>query len=122
MHCRHCGQQVEAIAAFCPHCGVRPLKSNNYCQACGAATTPEQEMCTSCGSMLKTHRLATEEDAPGLAKAVSCCFPIVGLILYFVWQNERPRAAKAVCQWAVLGVILGSFLYLVSMCAGYTLY
>ena len=57
---------------------------------------------------------------PGLAKAVSCCFPIVGLILYFVWQNERPRAAKAVCQWAVLGVILGSFLYLVSMCAGYT--
>ena len=54
-----------------------------------------------------------------LAKAVSCCFPIVGLILYFVWQNERPRAAKAVCQWAVLGVILGSFLYLVSMCAGY---
>ena len=40
-------------------------------------------------------------------KIVSFCFPIVGLILYFVKKNDQPVAAKQACTFGLIGFILG---------------
>ncbi|MFP4078832.1 MAG: hypothetical protein ACLFUQ_06790 [Candidatus Izemoplasmataceae bacterium] len=36
--------------------------------------------------------------------------PIIGLILYFVWLEERPRIAKAVGAGALASVVVGLLL------------
>ncbi len=37
-------------------------------------------------------------------------FPIVGLILYLVWQKEKPGPAKSAGKGALIGVIIGAIL------------
>lgn len=36
-------------------------------------------------------------------KIASCCFPLLGAILYFVWKDSKPEAAKDVCKFALIG-------------------
>lgn len=121
MYCRECGKHVSEKAEICTGCGVRPLNSTNYCQSCGTETKAEQELCTKCGTRLKTSKAGTAvaEDKPsGLVNLAACCFPLVGLILYFVWKNEKPQSAKSVCKWAVIGFVSGIILYIISFAIG----
>lgn len=110
MYCRECGAQISVNAKICANCGVRPLNSANFCNACGSETKEEQEMCINCGTRLKTRNNA--HDTPSIfANVAACCFPLVGLILYFVWKEEKPKSASAVCKWAIIGFVLGFILY-----------
>ena len=38
-------------------------------------------------------------------KIASCCFPIVGLLLYFIWKEDKPVASKEVGKFALIGVV-----------------
>ena len=40
-------------------------------------------------------------------KIVSFCFPIVGLIFYFMKKEKEPIAAKQACTFGLIGFILG---------------
>jgi hypothetical protein len=42
----------------------------------------------------------------------------VGIILYFVWKDSKPKASKDVCIWAVIGFAIGIIGYIVAMVAG----
>lgn len=120
MYCRECGTEIHDYADFCTNCGVRPLNSTNYCQSCGAQTTAAQEMCTKCGKRLNViGRAAGSNDTPsGLLNLAVCCFPIIGLILYFLWKDEKPKTANSVCKWAIIGFILGIVLYIAGIALG----
>jgi hypothetical protein len=37
----------------------------------------------------------------------------VGIILYFIWKDEKPRSAKSVCIWALVGFFIVPALYFV---------
>ncbi len=37
---------------------------------------------------------------------LGCCFPIVGLILFLVWKDDKPKNAKSAGVGALMGVIL----------------
>lgn len=118
MYCRECGSQVNEKAEICLNCGTRPLNGTNFCQNCGAETSSEQEICTKCGVKL-IKKVSSKEDNPTvLLKAVSCCFPIVGVILYFIWKDEKPLSAKSVCTWAIVGFAAGAVLYLLAFIFG----
>ncbi len=79
MYCRNCGEQISEQAEICIHCGVRAKN-------------------------------ASVEDKPnwGVNLITLCCVPLVGLIIFFVWKNEKPVAAKSALMFFFinLGVII----------------
>ena len=118
MYCRECGNGVKDNADICTNCGVRPLNSTNYCQSCGTKTNEKQELCVNCGVGLHS-AISSPNDKPSvLLNLAVCCFPLVGIILYFVWKNEKPKSAKSVCLWAIIGTALGVVLYIIAFVLG----
>lgn len=44
---------------------------------------------------------------------LGCCIPIVGLILFLVWKDQKPKTAKAAGIGALVSVILAVLYYVV---------
>jgi len=59
-----------------------------------------------------------QQGADTIVKGLSCCFPIVGIILYFIWKDSKPQAAKDVCNFALIGFGIGIALNVISMVLG----
>lgn len=97
MYCKNCGQQIDDNADFCTHCGNRTRESNSQ-------------------------QVYTEKvDNPShLAGVASCCFPIVGLILYFLWRDEKPESAKLVCYWMIGGIVAWVIFYILMFLVGFS--
>ena len=83
--CRNCGNQLADQAAFCPNCGT----------AQNAAPAPVDKGGFWWG-------------------ALGCCVPIVGLILFLVWKDTKPKTAKAAGKGALISVILGVVFYVLT--------
>lgn len=83
MYCKNCGNILDDKAVICPRCGVA---QNNY--YAGPTVDPN--------------------DAPNAGFAVLGFFiPIVGLILFLLWQNTSPLKAKSCGKGALIGFIFG---------------
>ena len=79
MYCAKCGQPIANRATICAHCGYQLVKS------------PENA-----------------EDKSSIAFAILGFFiPIVGLILFLVFHNEKPKTAKSAGKGALAGFITG---------------
>ena len=88
MFCKNCGAEIDDKAVVCPKCGVAVGNIN-------------------------VQKVATD-DAPNTGFMVlSFFFPLIGLILYLVWQNESPLKAKSCGKGALIGFIVGVVLGLV---------
>lgn len=44
---------------------------------------------------------------------LGCCIPIVGLVLFLVWKDSKPKTAKAAGIGALVSVILGVLYYII---------
>lgn len=44
---------------------------------------------------------------------LGCCIPVVGLVLFLVWKDQKPKTAKAAGIGALVSVILGVLYYIV---------
>ena len=87
--CRNCGQQIDDRAAFCPHCGV-------------AQENKPQVV-----------------DNGGFGWGVlGCCIPIVGLVLFLVWKDTKPKTAKAGGIGALVSVGIGILYYILMFAVG----
>ena len=79
MFCKNCGKGIDDNAYVCPHCGVKTEKNN--------------------------------ADADSGSKAgwgvLSFLIPLVGLILFLVWREERPNTANVCGKCALASVIVG---------------
>ena len=42
---------------------------------------------------------------------LGCCIPVVGLVLFMVWRDEKPKTAKAAGIGALVSVILTILIY-----------
>jgi len=101
----------------------QPIKAQDekYCSSCGAAIKKEAEICPKCGvrqSSAGIPKEVSEEGADFLSKAASCCVPIVGLVLFFVWKDSKPKASKDVCKWAIIGIAISVVGYIIVMALG----
>ena len=92
-YCKNCGQSIDDKAVICPHCGV------------------SQET-----------RHDVVDDGVFLWGLLGCCIPIVGLILYLVWKNERPRTAKAAGIGALVRVCIGILYYIAVIAIGVSMF
>lgn len=79
-----------------------------YCSHCGAEIEDEAIVCVKCGcSVANTNRAIENPNESTTAYTILGFFiPIIGLILFFLWQNEYPRRAKAAGKGALISIIL----------------
>lgn len=83
MFCKNCGKEINNRAVICPHCGVA------------------QE------------QLSTFEDSGSFGWGIlGFCLPVVGLILYLVWKDSKPKTSKKAGIGALVSVILAVLLYI----------
>ena len=94
-YCRNCGAQIGDDTVFCPRCGTRVKEYVAYRQ-------PQYN-----------------DDTGSFGWAVLGFFvPVVGLILYLVWKDTKPRTAATAGKGALCSVIIEFVLFLLIMCAG----
>lgn len=90
--CKNCGQEIDDKAVICPKCGV------------AQETKPE----------------VVDNGGFGWG-LLGCCIPIVGLILFLVWKDTKPKTAKAAGIGALVCVILLIIYYIAVFAIGVSL-
>lgn len=77
-----------------------------YCNHCGRELLDEAVICPGCGcAVARSGTNEVDENSTGL-NVLSFFFPIVGLILYIVYNEKLPTKAKGVGKWALIGFII----------------
>ncbi|MDD2575001.1 MAG: zinc ribbon domain-containing protein [Acholeplasmataceae bacterium] len=100
----------------------------NYCNHCGEKVNPGQEFCFNCGSELKkqgeqsqqtgqyyqkpSNSQSQDSGSPGWG-ILGFCIPLVGLILWIVWKDDRPRDAKSAGVGALISVLVTGLMYII---------
>ena len=75
-----------------------------FCKYCGAQIDDNAVVCTSCGSAQNTAPAVVDKGGFGWG-ALGCCIPIVGLILFLVWKDTKPKTSKAAGIGALVSTI-----------------
>lgn len=89
MKCKNCGMDILNNANFCTNCGTKVDNNIEYNQ-------PSQN---------------NEGSTIGWG-VLGFFFPLVGLILFFVFKKDRPKASKTSGIGALIGFILGTVLFI----------
>lgn len=53
-----------------------------------------------------TNMTNTNDKGGFLWGLLGCCIPLVGLILFLVWKDNKPKTAKAAGIGAIVGVVV----------------
>lgn len=93
-YCAKCGSEVSQFAAQCPDCGAPQNNMQN-------------------GNNNQYQRNMQPDNGGFLWGLLGFCIPVVGLILFLVWNNERPKTAKAAGIGAIVSVIATVLFYIV---------
>lgn len=119
-YCPQCGAQLENDARFCPGCGAKLDNGNTSNQTTDQVNqyAPYQAM----PNQNASYQAAPNQDDGGAGwKVLSFFIPLVGLILFLVWNNEAPRKAKACGKWALIGFITGIVISVLAYCASFSI-
>ena len=83
-----------------------------YCKNCGNFVDENAYACSQCGA-IQSNTPATVDNGGFGWGLLGCCIPVVGLILYLVWKDSKPKTAKAAGKGALISVIVGVVFYIV---------
>jgi len=134
--CSKCGNNLYGNKTKCPFCG-EPINSSSSARA-----TSSRSSSSPSGNKLNsssynnndntyngynnnnqsqpntTYRKNSSSSDTGSAGwgLLGFCFPIVGIILYLVWQNDQPLNGKAALNGALIGIVVGFVFGLFSAC------
>jgi len=78
-----------------------------YCKNCGRPVDEGSLYCNNCGTRLdSTQNPNISEDKPSFGFAVLGFFiPLVGLILFLIYESQKPKRAKLAGKGALIGFI-----------------
>lgn len=79
-----------------------------FCKNCGTSIANTAKVCPTCGMAQTT---MVSDDGGVLWGLLGCCIPIVGLVLFLVWHDEKPKTAKAAGMGALICVGLFALYY-----------
>lgn len=88
-----------------------------FCKNCGAQIDDQAVVCTSCGTAQNTAPAVVDKGGFGWG-LLGWCVPIVGLILFLVWKDTKPKTAKAAGIGALVSTILAIVLYIATFALG----
>lgn len=97
--CRNCGKEIAENAVACEHCGAAQAQETTPIVEPTPGVTPTQPPVVDNGGF-----------GWGL---LGCCIPIVGLILFLVWKDTKPKSAKAAGIGALVSVIASVVIYII---------
>jgi len=86
-----------------------------YCKYCGRIIDDDSKYCVNCGNNMKNDNSGTvPDDAPSKGFAILGFFvPIIGLILYLIYERKQPKRAKSAGKGALIGFITKIVVYIV---------
>lgn len=78
-----------------------------YCKNCGRTVDDTSSYCNNCGARIDNKPNAdASEDSLSLGFAILGFFiPIVGLILFLIYEEKKPKRAKSAVKGALIGFI-----------------
>lgn len=78
-----------------------------YCKNCGRTVDDTSSYCNNCGARIDNKPNAdASEDSLSLGFAILGFFiPIVGLILFLIYEEKKPKRAKSAIKGALIGFI-----------------
>lgn len=88
--CKNCGDDIDDAAVICPKCGV------------AQSSTPE-----------------VVDKGGFLWGLLGYCVPLVGLILFLVWKDTKPKTSKAAGIGALVSVIIAIIAYVLIFALGF---
>lgn len=85
-----------------------------YCKYCGRIIDDDSKYCVNCGNNMNNDNGGTvSADAPSKGFAILGFFiPIIGLILYLVYERKQPKRAKSAGKGALIGFITKIVVYI----------
>ena len=91
-----------------------------YCKNCGAPMEEGTQVCPQCGTPQNQNQnnAPVEDSGSFLWGLLGFCLPIVGLILFLVWKDSKPRTAKVAGIGALVSVIIGVIFYVLMFIVG----
>ena len=110
MFCKFCGKQIEDNSLFCPYCGVS-LGENSQADN---RTEYVQQYVQPQYNPRPYDQQPVDSGSFGWA-VLGFFFPIVGLVLYLVWKDTKPRSAKKAGIGALVSVIISVILYVLEI-------
>ncbi len=78
-----------------------------YCKNCGSIVDDTSSYCNSCGARIDNKsNVIVSEDSSSFGFAILGFFiPIVGLILFLIYEGKKPKRAKSAGKGALIGFI-----------------
>ena len=90
MYCRFCGNELFKEDTFCPNCGKKVWQGDK-----GKKDESRDKEET------------VKEKEPSFAWAFfSFLFPLFGLVIFYVYQYDKPKRAKSAGKSALISVII----------------
>ena len=88
-----------------------------YCKNCGQEINNNADVCIHCGVAQETKPAVV--DNGGIAWGLlGCCIPLVGLVLFLVWKDTKPKTARMAGKGALISVILSVVYYAIMIVLG----
>lgn len=118
MFCKQCGKEIGEQDTFCPYCGASQDVADGGAQANsvppqdnGAQYQQQQYQQYQQQQQYAYQQQQNVQDSGSAGWGVLGFFiPLVGLILFLVWKDTKPRSAKSAGIGALVGVIV-SFVF-----------
>ena len=92
-----------------------------YCKNCGKEIDDDADVCIYCGRKQNSN----QNDNGGIGWGLlGFCIPIVGLVLYLVWKDEKPKTAKSAGLGALIsvGIVIAFYVLLFVIGLGEAMY
>lgn len=88
-----------------------------FCNNCGQVIDDDIGICMHCNKV--SNNIEYIKDIPSNLVGLSAfCFPLVGMVLYFMWKDNRPKSTSLVLKWTIAGAIFWLVLYIISFGLG----
>ncbi len=128
MYCKYCGEPLKDNDRVCPSCGApveRDTDTNkgygSRFESDGVKGAPNQGTQTYYNGASKqsynysggNYQYESSADSGSFGWGVlGCCFPLIGLILFLVWKDTKPRSAKQAGIGAIIGAVVLALLWI----------
>lgn len=94
-----------------------------YCPNCGSSINENAEICVHCGvnvhNFMSRKTIITNDKSNIWVNSLSlCCFPILGIIMFFVWKDKQPNAAKSALIFGLIGTFISIVIAIISFVLG----